>query len=137
MLYFQKKTGPKPKNRMAYEVFLEAYHSDLVSREWRSADGVTASVYRPPGLFDDITGEPVNNAYSNATLCESEGQEEGVASQPHCNLPWPHLQLGHGGQGWQTVPRQVPQHSWCQGKREGSWVMSPPPSRPRKLPSSE
>ena len=51
---------------------LVTYQSDLVSREWRSADGVTAPVYQPPGLCDDMVCEPVNCAYSKAILCESE-----------------------------------------------------------------
>ena len=51
---------------------LVTYQSDLVSREWRSADGVTAPVYQPPGLCDDMVCEPVNCAYSKAILSESE-----------------------------------------------------------------
>jgi len=51
---------------------LVTYQSDLVAREWRSADGVTAPMYQPPGLCDDMMCEPVSCAYSKAVLCESE-----------------------------------------------------------------
>jgi len=51
---------------------LVTYQSDLVSREWHSADGMTAPVYRQPGLGDGMKCESVNSAYSKAILGESE-----------------------------------------------------------------
>jgi E1A-binding protein p400 len=51
---------------------LVTYQSDLVSREWRSADGVSGGVYNPPGLCDDSVCESVCGGYSKATLPESE-----------------------------------------------------------------
>ena len=51
---------------------LVTYQSDLVSREWHSADGMTAPVYRQPGLGDGMKCDSVNSAYSKAILGESE-----------------------------------------------------------------
>ena len=48
------------------------YQSDLVDREWRSADGLVAELYKPPGVCDDLVSEPISCGYSRDTIEECD-----------------------------------------------------------------
>jgi len=76
---------------------LVTYQSDLVDREWRSADGLVAGVYKPPNFCDDLLSESIVCGYSKDIIEECDlpavhiKKEKKVSPSPSQNSVCPTL----------------------------------------------